>query len=123
MKKFIDTLWDELNRKGFIEAPISGRRIYKNKIDSVNPEKLFNYLIQLHETEKNCLVLVKIQEFLKKYETVLVLYTYDSFLFDVSVKDGRDFFLELKYIIEYGKFPTATKIGNNYGKMKEIEIK
>ncbi len=121
VKKYVDKLWDEINMIGWIESHISGRRIYKHKIDNINPEKLWNYLIQLIETEKNCLIMKKVQDFLTEYETILILYTYDSFLFDINMNDGKKFFIQLKNIIEQnGKFPTTVKIGSNYNDMKKI---
>ena len=123
VKKYVDKLWDEINTIGYIESPISGRRIYYYKIDNINPTKLFNYQIQLLETEQNCLTLVKIQEFLEEYETKLVLYTYDSFLFDINMNDGKDFFKTLQSVIECaGRFPTKTYIGKNYDELKHVNF-
>lgn len=121
VKKYVDELWNEINTLGYIESPISSRRIYKNKIRNINSTKLFNYQIQLLETEKNCLTLVKIQEFLEEYESRLILYTYDSFLFDINMNDGKDFFKTLQSVIECaGRFPTKTYLGKNYDELKVV---
>jgi hypothetical protein len=48
----------------------------------MNPQKLFNYVLQNLETSTNVLVLWDIFRILRGYKTKLVLYTYDSFLFD-----------------------------------------
>ena len=64
----------------------------------MNPQKLFNYILQNMETSQNVLALWDIFSILKGHKTRLVLYTYDSFLFDfdeeeVSVLDKiRDVF-------------------------------
>lgn len=121
VKNYVDKLWDEINVAGYIESPISGRRIFSNKINNLNSTKLFNYQIQLLETEKNCLTLVKIHKFIEKYETELILYVYDSYIFDVNMSDGKNFFKDLKTIIECaGRFPTKTYIGQNYDTVKDV---
>ena len=50
----------------------------------MNPQKLFNYILQNLETSTNVLILWDILCILRKYKTQLVLYTYDSFLLDVD---------------------------------------
>ena len=69
------------------------------KIQSYKPEETaYNYVLQNMETSQNVLALWDIFSILKGYKTRLVLYTYDSFLFDfdeeeVSVLDKiRDVF-------------------------------
>ena len=53
----------------------------------MNPQKLFNYILQNLETSTNVLILWDICCILRKYKTQLVLYTYDSFLLDVDDKE------------------------------------
>ena len=48
----------------------------------MNPQKLFNYVLQNLETSTNVLILWDILCILRECKTKLVLYTYDSFLFD-----------------------------------------
>jgi hypothetical protein len=50
----------------------------------MNPQKLFNYVLQNMETSVNVEILYRILNILKGKNTKLVLYTYDSFLFDVD---------------------------------------
>jgi len=82
IQKYIDTLWQDFENKGFITCPISEYKFEKNKLDNMNPQKLFNYLLQNLETSKNVCILWDIIKILKKTKTKLVLYTYDAFLFD-----------------------------------------
>ena len=53
----------------------------------MNPQKLFNYILQNMETSQNVLVLWDILSILKNNKTKLVLYTYDSFLFDFDERE------------------------------------
>ena len=48
----------------------------------MNPQKLLNYVLQNLETANNVLILWDIFKILRGKNTKLVLYVYDSFLFD-----------------------------------------
>jgi predicted AAA+ superfamily ATPase len=50
----------------------------------MNPQKLLNYLLQNLETSTNVLILWDILKLLRSKNTKVVLYVYDSFLFDVD---------------------------------------
>lgn len=92
--------------------------LFKKPIKSTeNYIKTFNYLLQNLETEINSLVLTKLNEFLKNKETKVILYTYDSFLFDYSPNDGRDILREIKQILGSIGIPSRIKIGKNYHTM------
>ena len=83
----------------------------------MNKNKLLNYLIQAFETEHNIKTIISIQQYLYKKRTKLVLYGYDSFLFDISNKDGNETLNDIKNILEQDKFLTKSKRGMNYGDM------
>lgn len=118
IKIFIKELWTEFNIKGYFQSPISGRKMYKENFNDLNETKLFNYYIQLYETERNILVMKKIIEFLRNKKTRLIHYQYDAFLFDVSETE-KDIIQELNAIIGQDGFATKTKIGENYNTLKE----
>jgi len=50
----------------------------------MNPQKLFNYILQNLETSMNVCILWDMCVILRGCKTKLVLYTYDSFLFDID---------------------------------------
>jgi hypothetical protein len=85
---YVKKIWNEFNKNGFIECPISGFVYTKEGLGEMKPQKLFNYMLQNMETSQNVLILWDMFCILRKYETKLVLYTYDSFLFDF--KEGED---------------------------------
>ena len=61
---------------------------------------------------------------MKDYKSKLILYSYDSFLFDFNMNDGLDFLYEVKKTIEQqGKFPVKVTKGLNYHEMKNITEK
>ena len=95
----------------------------------MNKNKLFNYLIQALETELNVRKILLLQEYLFDKKTKLVLYGYDSFLFDFSKQDGVETLKEIKRILEVktdvpgdteSYFYTKSKMGLNYGEMQDI---
>ena len=64
----------------------------------MNPQKLFNYILQNLETSTNVLILWDMLCILRKYKTQLVLYTYDSFLLDVD--DSEEILEEIRKIFK-----------------------
>ncbi len=90
----------------------------------MNRNKLFNYMIQLLETENNMKVLNDLVPYLKDKKSKLILYSYDSFLFDFKIEDGLGFLTDIKSILEQGGvFPTKTSKGLNYHEMEDITEK
>ena len=87
IEKYVGELWSKFQSAGFVECKVSGYRYKKENLDNMNPQKLFNYILQNLETSTNVLILWDILCILRKYKTKLVLYTYDSFLLDVDDKE------------------------------------
>ena len=78
-------------------------------------------MIQLMETENNMKVLSNLIPFIESYKSRLILYSYDSFLFDFNLEDGVEFLKNVKKIIESnGLFPTKASKGTNYHEMVDI---
>ena len=50
----------------------------------------------------------------------MMLYTYDSFLFDLDRKEGLKTVLQIKEILQDNKYPVKVKAGLNYGSLEEI---
>ena len=126
---YINEKWNEINQNKYILTDIYRRRIVLENYDDLNKNKLFNYLIQALETELNVRKILLIQEYLLNKKTKLVLYGYDSFLFDFSKQDGVETLKEIKRILEVktdvpgdteSYFYTKSKMGLNYGEMQDI---
>jgi len=122
-KDYISNLWNDWKSRGFIESPVSGRKLYKKNFPPLNAQKLFNYLIQLLETELNMQKIVRIHEYLSSFNTKLILYTYDSFLMDFDFNDGKKCITGIRRILEDGGYVVRQYVGNNYSEMKEISKK
>ena len=121
---YIDNLWSEYNSKEFIVSDIYNRRIYKKNLSDMNANKLFNYTIQLMETENNMKALSKLIPEIKDDRSKLILYSYDSFLLDFNMEDSLTYLSKVKKILEQNdKFPVKVSWGLNYHEMKDITEK
>tara|TARA_R110001632_G_scaffold121319_1_gene234010 strand:- start:2355 stop:3668 length:1314 start_codon:yes stop_codon:yes gene_type:complete len=116
--KLIRKLWREFNTEKSIPTYLFKRPMYKSVLTNMTPQKLFNYYIQSLETESNISILSEIYKVMQKYHSKLVLYTYDSFLFDFDLSDGQIFITD---VIDSIKFPMKVKHGYDYNNMTDIE--
>ena len=123
IKSFINKLWIQYQTQGYIQTPIFGRKIFRKWFTDMNANKLFNYYLQATETEQNIIILNNVTELLQNKQSKLILYTYDSFLFDFDLADGKDLLLKLKDMLQHDKFPVKIKAGKNYHSMKDMTNK
>jgi hypothetical protein len=111
---YIEKNWEQFENTGSIEVPISGYKIEKNNVGEMNPQKLFNYLLQGYETAQNILILWDMLRILMGKNTKLVLYTYDSFMLDVDNKE-IEILEDIRDIFKKYKLNIKEKSGANYG--------
>lgn len=116
VKELKEYLWGYNNKKGYIISPISKRKLYH--IDS--KVKTLPYLCLALETERNAKILEKINKLLIFAESNLVLYTYDSFLFDYDKADGKELLEDIQHILEIDNYKTSIKYGKNYGSLRNL---
>ena len=112
INNFTTILWESFEKDGYVQSLISRRVLHKQNIEDVNPTKLLNYYIQLHETEQNVIFLNSLFEKLDE-DIKPILYTYDSVLFDLP----KDKVEELETILANTiptRFPYRTKTGTDY---------
>jgi len=108
---FIDKEWKKyITFGGTLLA--TGRLIKRS--EGMNKLKLFNYIVQNLETKENINKIQVILEYLKDKKTELVLITYDSFLFDFDIEDGKDTLIEIKNILQQGSMVVKHKYGKTY---------
>ena len=121
---YIEELWNIYKNDDFVESDIYKRRIYKENLLDMNANKLFNYTIQLMETENNMKVLSALIPEIREYKSKLILYSYDSFLLDFNIEDGLDYLMKVKNILEQDKkYPVKVSWGLNYHDMEDITEK
>lgn len=115
--KYRETLWDKFLQYDEIELPFSRRKLKRKFYDNMSSSKLFNYVLQATETEFNSIIINRLNTYLLRHNSKLILYTYDSFLIDFDVNDGKELILELRNILNINGFHVKMKIGYNYGNM------
>ena len=118
--QYIETLWSEFTRNGEVHTPLLKRKLTFDK--DLNKNKVFNYILQSVETERNILILEKLSKLISSHKSLPILYTYDSILFDVHPEDGNELILEIKKVMESDGFPTDVEIGDNYKDMVKVEL-
>lgn len=115
--EYTEGLWKMYQHEGYIECPISGYRFERDKLENMNPQKLLNYVLQNLETANNVCILYEIFKILRGKNTKLVLYVYDSFLFDMDESE-KDILGQILDIFKKYKLQVKTKKGTNYHTIK-----
>ena len=111
---YVDDLWNTLQ---YGDVVITENKIFiRGQLEDINPQKLFNYVVQSKETSTNVKLLELVLDYLKDKKTKIVLYTYDAFLFDYAEEDG-EIFTTIKELLQY---PVSIKQGNSYHGLTKI---
>jgi hypothetical protein len=113
LNDYLDHKWNIFENEG--ELDLAMNKLRASRIENPNKNKILSYIIQSHETYYNVQTLKAVFDYLKDKQTKIVLYTYDSFLLDVSRKDGKKLLTDIKNMLENLGFPTKMKTGDNYG--------
>ena len=113
IEKYVLDLWDKFKSDGFVECKVSGYRYEKEKLQNMNPQKLFNYILQNLETSMNVRILWDMFCILRNCKTKLVLYTYDSFLFDLDDNE-KNILEEIKNVFKKYKLNIKEIEGYDY---------
>lgn len=111
--EFINNNWKTFNNSGEVIAPISGYR-FTNQLPNMNPQKLFNYVLQNLETSTNVNILLKIHRLLVGKKSQIVLYTYDSFLFDMDKDEENELLEKILSIFKELQLSVKLSYGNDY---------
>ena len=119
--QYTQLLWSHYKQDGYAETPMFGRKLFKSFFTDMNAAKLLNYTLQAFETERNMAVIHNILNRTKSFSSKLILYTYDSFLWDFNKTDGAKLIRIIKEELEQGgKFPTKIEIGADYHNLTRI---
>lgn len=113
IQEYIDTMWTTYKDNDVVFNPQSGKAFTKD-LKEMHPAKLMNYMMQSLETSNNITILKEVLRYLQNKKTKLVLYTYDSFLFDFHKEDGKETLERLKELMECeGRFPIKFKFNKD----------
>ena len=112
VQAMIDELYQEYFEKGYTESYFYHKRF--RDIEDPTPNKVFNYFLQSLETEYNVRKLKTILPLLQDKRTVLCMYLYDAFVFDVP-QDETEIIPHLKRAFETDGMTTKCSVGENFG--------
>lgn len=118
-KDYITSLWKKFNNDGYIEKIISKHKFTASSLENMNPQKLFNYLIQSYETENNVQVLKEILTVLNGGKSEVVLYTYDAFVIDTA-KEDKEKIAQIIDIFKDNKLKIKVTYGKDYNSLKPL---
>lgn len=110
IKEYINLIWKSFKDDGFFECPSSKWIFYDD--GKLTPNKLFNYTIQNEETSQNLELIKEIIKLCWNRKSKLVLYIYDSFIFDFSYED-YDLIPQIKQIFSNRNLKFHIKKGIN----------
>ena len=113
ISKYVEDMWKTFSSGGEIKCPISGYIYQKDTYKEMNPQKLFNYLLQNLETAMNVRILWDVLKILRNCKTKLILYTYDSFLFDVD-EEEEEVIDKIKDVFQKYELNLKMKQGYDY---------
>ena len=109
---WIQGSWENFENGG-IKCPISEFEYLKENLGDMNPQKLFNYVLQNFETSLNVCILWEMLQLLRGANTKLVLYTYDSFLLDLDESE-EELLIGIENIFKKFKLNIKTNEGDTY---------
>jgi hypothetical protein len=116
IEAYIENLWNEYQENGKTILR-TGRPLHLPK-NSLNPQKVFNYVIQNAETHSNVEILKEINQLLQGKKSQVVLVVYDSFLVDYSLEDGKEVLTGIREIVNKRGLRIRGKVGKNYDSLQ-----
>ncbi len=117
LKEYSSNLWEKYRQNGFVLSG-TGRKVM---VADPNQSKVFNYLMQLTETEEAISRVHNVCEFLKLDETKVILYTYDAILLDVPASELH-FMENVSNMLSAGGYPVRQYRGHNYNELNLYKI-
>jgi len=118
VKQYKNHLWEKIQEDGVIYSPRKQIEIRLDRIHDPNPAKVFNYLIQLMETERNLILLEGLSRWWGDRPSRVVLYNYDAIMIDHHPDDVRLIGDVTAILSRNGDYPVRVKQGKNYGEMR-----
>jgi hypothetical protein len=111
IQEYVNEVWKQFNNDGSIQ--VHDRTFNKDELGEMNPQKLFNYILQLLETLNNGRIIKDIIKILKDKNTKIVLYTYDAILIDLDT-DENEVLEDIGNVFKKYKLEIKHSYGTNY---------
>lgn len=120
--EYVEKTWRKFEQTGYIETWLYKRKLYKKNYDSMNPYKLFNYLLQSAETERNTQVGMYLNNHFEKLKSKIIIYHYDAFVIDLHKSEISYTKSSMDYLTDFGNYPLRAYVGENYGNMTKLSV-
>lgn len=115
-QNLIKKYWEVFENTGKLIIPETGKVFLKKELGAMNPQKLFNYVIQHTETYNNVAILKEIFYILNNRASKVVLYTYDAVLIDASKQD-KEIIRQILNIFEQKQLKIKISYGADYNNL------
>jgi DNA polymerase I-like protein with 3'-5' exonuclease and polymerase domains len=109
LKEYSSDLWEKYRQNGFVLSG-TGRKVM---VVDPTSNKVFNYMMQLTETEEAIARVSNVCKYLESFTSKVILYTYDAILLDVP-NDELDIMENVADILSKGGYPVRQYRGTNY---------
>jgi uncharacterized FAD-dependent dehydrogenase len=117
--QLINKIWVEFSTKGKYTVQETGKVFKGSELQNMNPQKLFNYIIQHWETFNNVALLKNIHYILNGSRSKLILYTYDAFLIDTA-KEDKEKIKAILDVFKQAKLKIKTSYGTDYNSLQSL---
>ena len=118
VQEYRQRMYEAFQRDGYIWTP-RGKQIRKDHMENPSPAKLFNYLVQMTETEVAMAGIEDLEYVFREYQSKVILYTYDSILIDFNLADGKELLDQTRNVLSQGDtYPVRMYAGPNYNNLK-----
>ncbi len=115
----IEKTWKTFEATGKYTVVETGKVFSKDELPNMNPQKLFNYIIQHWETYNNVALLKEILYIMNGGESKVVLYTYDAILLDIR-KEEKEKLTKIVDIFEQNKLKVKISYGTDYNALQSL---
>ena len=117
LKEYSSDLWTKYRQNGFVLSG-TGRKVV---VPDPTSNKVFNYMMQLTETEEAIARVEGVCKYLDWFKSKVILYTYDAILLDVS-NDELDSMKNVAQILSADGYPVRQYRGHNYNELNLYKI-
>lgn len=118
-QNLIQEYWKVFENKGKIVIPETGKVFLKKELGEMNPQKLFNYIIQHTETFNNVAILKEMFYLLNSRASKVILYTYDAVLIDAA-KEDKEIIRQILDIFERKQLKVKISYGRDYNNLSSL---
>jgi len=117
IRDYSATLWNQYEQQGYVQSSM-GRKI---AVPQASQNKVFNYMMQITETEEALLRIQQVTNFLSELRTKIVLYTYDAILLDCHTSE-IDVLPTIELLLSSGGCNVRQYTGVNYDALNVLKI-